>query len=115
MFLVTIFAGVPWKLLFKTEEGAKKAFEALTAHDTNNAQIEDDFGSTFCTANISGIAAIVLEDLSKSIMAQVELGLHQARAQAKAQTMAIADPTISAAIRAQGMGGGPAVYRPGMA
>lgn len=115
MFSLTIFAGMPWKLLFSDEARAKEAFEMLTNSPSSAIQFVDDFGSSFCAATPTAVTAVILEDLDKSQMAQVEMGLHQARTQAKAQTMAMADPKLAAAIRAQQMGaGGPAVYRPGM-
>lgn len=114
MFSLTIFAGMPFKLLFNDEARAKEAFDLLTNAPSPVIQFVDDFGSSFCVAVPTAITAVVLEDLDKSVMAAVEMGLHNARAQAKAQKLAMADPVIAASLRAQGQGG-PAVYRPGMA
>ena len=108
MFSLTIVFGpspVPWVLLFKTSEAANTAVAcAKDATATDEAVIiSDDYGQH---VQIRGkaIHGYMLEDMELSKLAHIEQGLHRARTQAKAQTMASADPVLKAAAM---MGGAP--------
>lgn len=112
MHSLTICLGLTsWTLLFKTEERSKSAYELFSNPLVENLIVTDDFGQCI-NAKASSIHGFVLEDMETSQGAAVERGLHQARAQAKAQERAMADPIIKESIRRQQMG--PAVYQPGM-
>lgn len=106
--------GTIWTLLYKTEEKAGQCYGAYTeakvlGKDGGPLIGSDDFGQAF-SLDITQIHGVLLEDMDLSQMAQVERGLHQARAQAKAQTRAMADPVIKESLRAQQQG--PAVMSP---
>ena len=102
-------AATIWTLLFKDEESAKKAY-LNTSEPAGVFACTDDFGQTVLL-DTKEIKGALLEDMDISVNALVERGLHQARAQAKAQVRAMADETIKSATRAQNQG--PAVYTPG--
>lgn len=104
-------AGTVWTLLFKSQE----SFDAASAKSMKHPGIEthyvmeDDFGQII-TVRHEHLIASLLEDMDLSQMAQVERGLHQAKAQAKAQERAMADPVILQSLRRQQQG--PAVMSP---
>lgn len=110
MFSLTIVFGpspVPWVLLFKTEEAIKAAglmFDAAI----DNVLLHDDFGQKIVLQKKS-VHGIMLEDMELSKLAHIEQGLHRARTQAKAQSMATNDPVLKAAAM---MGGAP-MLQPG--
>jgi len=108
MFSLTLALGnVSWRLLYKEEEKAQQAF-ALTRHrDGSITFLEDDFGQKIHYP-LASFTGSLLEDLEKTKMAHVELGLHQARVQAAAQKAAQADPGL----RANAMMNGPSVLSP---
>lgn len=97
--------GTIWNFLFKTAESLDKARNSPVID--GQLVFCDDFGQSV-NVKQSEIHGVMVEDLEQSQMGQVERGLHNARTQAKAQTRALADPSLAAAIRAQG----PAVHSP---
>lgn len=101
--------GTVWTLLFKEPERALEMHDALLDLTVEITTIADDFGQKISMRG-ELISAMLLEDLDISQMASIERGLHQARAQAKAQTRAMADPVIKESLRAQQQG--PAVMSP---
>lgn len=105
--------GTTWTLLFKEEEKAAALYNnyVRAANNVDRAMLvgSDDFGQAFAI-NIDLVNGIMLEDMDLSQMAQVERGLHQAKAQAKAQERAMADPVILQSLRRQQQG--PAVMSP---
>lgn len=113
MHLLTIIFGptpTPWALLFQKSETAELTFHELRkAWETKKEFIEifDDFGQTINLV-ISSLHGFMLEDMEKSKLAHIERGLHQARTQARAQQMAVADPILKAAA----LGQGPAILQP---
>lgn len=110
MFAVNVALGnTCWRLLFKTEEKAKLAFENLKPLAINTATItvEDDFGQ-MCSAVASSIHGLMFEDLDKAKMANVALYIHQQHVQLMATKAAQADP----ALRASSIMNGPAIHQP---
>jgi hypothetical protein len=111
MFSLTIaFGETPtmWRLLFKTEEVANSAVNALSTAAGNNMSasvIIDDFGQR-CTILAIGLKGWILEDLDQSRLAGVEMMLHNARTQAQAQVQARQEPALRSA------GQGPSVFVP---
>jgi len=101
--------GTIWTLLFKEEERAKSVFALLVGADGGALATVDDFGQQILIRP-EEVRGMLLEDMDLSLMAQVERGLHQARAQGKAQERAMADPVIAQSLRRQQMG--PAVMSP---
>lgn len=107
--------GTSWRLLFKERGTATIAAERCQTALGNNSlamkpadsavELEDDFGQ-IASIPAAGIHGIMLEDLDQSKQAGIELGLHQARAQADMQNAAKADPKIMAHARAQNQGPG---------
>lgn len=111
MFSLTIVFGpspVPWVLLFKDEAKARSVLTADAADPSEFFDCVDDFGQQVHLRS-SSIHGVMLEDMEQSKLAHIEQGLHRARTQAKAQTLASADPTLRAA---QAMGGAP-MLQPG--
>ena len=103
-------AATIWTLLFKEETAAKAAYASAKGVSPLLFSVTDDFGQAIAL-DVREIKGLLLEDMDISVNALVERGLHQARAQAKAQVRAMADETIKSAARAQNQG--PAVYTPG--
>lgn len=112
MYCVTIALGnTAWRLMFKTEEAATDAYILSMRPDSPEnpmgISIQDDFGQRF-SARVASIHGVMLEDLDKAKMANVELFLHQQRVQAMATKAAQADPGL----RANAMMNGPAILDP---
>lgn len=111
MFSLTIVFGpgpTAWQLLFKNGDAAEIAKASLYTKDgINDISIYDDFGH-IASVSKNSLHGVMLEDMELSKMAHVELALHQARTQSKAQTMAQADPALR---MSQGMNG-PAMLSP---
>jgi hypothetical protein len=113
MFSLTICFGpasTPWILLFKEEEKAKAIYNdyvscSVLPSGNNSVIAADDFGQAVAIP-LSQINGMMLDDMDQSKQAYIERGLHNARAQARAQQLAAADPTIRAAAQ------GPAVMSP---
>jgi hypothetical protein len=109
MFSLTICFGpanTPWILLFKEEEKAKTVYNDYVSSKIEGALdgaliAADDFGQAIAMP-ISKINGMMLDDMDQSQLAYIERGLHNARAQAKAQQRAGADPTLRAAAMSQG-------------
>lgn len=107
MFCLNIALGnTSWRLLYKSEEPTKKAFELISNPIIENLILDDDFGQRFC-AKASSIHGFMIEDLDKTKMAHVEMALHQQRTQITAQKMAETDPGLRAARHP-----GPAIIEP---
>ena len=112
MFQITITfgsVGTQWALLFREESLARAVWQKLSLDGTPQICIDDDFGQSvqIKRAIISGI---MFEELEKSQLAHIEIGLHRARVQARAQQMAASDPVLRTA---QQFGPrGPAVMTP---
>lgn len=99
MYSLSIAIGaMSWRMLYQDEEKAKAAYTALKDTTVPNVEISDEYGQigTFKTA-MNGLGAIMLEDMEKSKMAEIDLALHRQRLQLLAQKMAAADPAIRAA------------------
>ena len=109
MFSITIALGnVSWRLLYKSEESAAHATSIIqdTKH-LSEIRVDDDFGHSL-TVPTKSLHGILVEDLDKTKMAHVELGLHQARIQAAANKAGQADPGL----RASAMTNSPGVLTP---
>ena len=127
MWLINIaFGSSTCALLFKTEEAAKAAWEIVSKPTTNVGPdavdsyqlgrgspfwkpilVSDDFGRHCFVNNILGAT---LEDMNAAQEGQIEVGLHQARGQVKAQQRGSADPIIQNAQRMHAQG--PAILSP---
>lgn len=110
MFGVNISTGnVVWRLLYRTEEKARAAFENLTPHNMApiHVTVEDDYGQ-ICTMINTAIKGLMFEDFDKAKLANVELFLHQQRTNAMANKAAQTDP----ALRANALMNGPPVISP---
>lgn len=101
MFALTISfgpQGTMWRLLYKTEETAQRAY-AVTER-VPNPYLEDDFGQKL---HVHGqVHGIMLEDMEQSKLANIEMALHNARTQAGAQTRAANDPILKSAQMTRG-------------
>lgn len=118
MFSLTICFGPAatiWTMLFKEEEKAATFYDAYINTPVSHTDdripltVTDDFGQR-AVIDLNQIHSVMLEDMEVSQMAAIERGLHQARTQAKAQSRAMADPALKAAM----LGQGPAVHSPFM-
>ena len=96
-----------WTLMFKTEETCEAAWAVLTS-EAKSVGVLDDFGQIIQVER-SCIAALLREDLDQSLMAYAARALHNTRAQAKAQTMAMSDPALKVAAISRGS---PAIHSP---
>lgn len=110
MFCITVALGnVSWRLVYKDEERAREIWETLSKispEPKTALKFEDDFGQ--CLVGIfDSIHGLMFEDLEKSALADIELRLHNARIQAKAQKLASADPSLRPP-----MMGNPAILNP---
>lgn len=113
MHSVTIYFGTantPLILLFKEEEKAKTIYNEYVSTRMAGAEsgaliAADDFGQALALP-LEQVNGMLLDDMELSQQAYIERGLHNARAQAKAQQRAAGDPTIRAAAQ------GPAVMSP---
>lgn len=102
MFSLSIALGsITWQLLYNKEEDANKAYDELAVCDT--IVLIDDFGQRF-RAERTDVHGCLLEDMDKSALARIELGLHNMRMQIKGGQMADNDPAIKEARRRQSMG-----------
>jgi|SRR5208337_3440856 len=110
MYSLTVTFGpgpTVWRFLFRDKARAE-GYNAIPSMMPNqDLRIEDDFGQCgdIKAAQIHGR---MLENLDESLIAYVEMALHNARVQAKAQSRAEGDPTINMQRR------GPAVLTPNM-
>lgn len=124
MFQITLFVGpqgAALGLLFNDEELARSAaaqFSALLSALPNNVGIQvatacltiaDQYGQEISVA-AGDLHGVILENLTESAQAHIERGLHQARTQAKAESMAASDPILRSA--QYGRANGPAVLQP---
>jgi hypothetical protein len=110
-----------WRLMFTSEENALRAWSIFNGAptqlplapvklDTSDAArsmewhrnptpsqdvatITDDYGQT-CAVKLSDIKGLMLEDMDRSQLGDIEMRLHGARTQAKAQTRAQSDPSL---------------------
>ena len=99
-----------WVLLYQTEEAARATWEAFASCPKDGvANLVDEFGQETVIER-SRVAGAMFEDLSKSMMAHVEKGLHNARTQAKAEQIAINDPILKTAAMAKQRG--PGIFSP---
>lgn len=112
MFSLSIMVGAgQWRLLFKTEEKAFEAHNALSLPGTSETRVElrDDYGQRM-TVNLASVHAFMLEDMRQSKLASVELALNEGRIRNAAMKAAQTDPELREATRGQG----PSVITPNM-
>lgn len=110
MFCVNVALGnTCWRLLFKTEEKAKAAFDNLKPlpMNTGTVVVEDDFGQV-CSATSGSVHGLMFEDLEKAKMANVELQLYQQRVQSMVTKAIQSDPGLRGGLAM----GGPPVLTP---
>ena len=109
MFCISIALAdnpVTWTLLYKTREsaeGSRNCFKLCGKNDTVN--LVDDFGQE-AVIERPRVAGMLFEDLDQSMLAHIERGLHNARTQAKAESIAMNDPVLKAAAMAKQRGPG---------
>jgi len=112
MFSLTVVFGTPatpLTLLYHTEDAAKKAWQGSNVGDM--LYFADEFGQQASIARTS-IHGVLLEDMDKSALVKVEMGLHNMRTQIKANSAGKADPAIAAHLRTQQQQG-PGMITPG--
>ena len=110
MYSLTITFGpgpTVWRFLFRTKERAETCNALASIVPGSDMHIEDDFGQ-IGDIKAPTIHGRMLENLDESLVAYVEMALHNARVQSKAQQRAEGDPTINRQMR------GPAVLTPNM-
>lgn len=99
-----------WTLLYQNEDSAKIAWRSYLSAIVNDViTLDDDFGQT-ANFSRSSVAGAMFEDMDKSMLAHVERGLHNARTQAKAETIALNDQGLKSAALAKQRG--PAIFSP---
>ena len=109
MFLLTIkFKNDPstWGLMFQTHEDMLRKWANANAGTTYI--LDDDFGQ-HVEIPVDSVAGVMLEDTSKSMLAQIERSLHHYRTQAKGNQLAMNDPVLKTAAMTRG---GPALFDP---
>lgn len=92
-------AGSPvmWKLVFRAEENAIKAYGSIReAGDHDIVELRDDFGQTVL-AHLDRVAGVMLENLEESKLAHIEMQLYEAKARAAATKRAQSDPELRTA------------------
>ena len=110
MFSLTICfgpQGTMWQLLFRTKEKIETEIKCLRDGD-DQLLIADDFGQTVTVAYRS-IHAWMIEDMTQSKVARIDLALHAARTQAEAQIQAESDQMLKSVRARQN---GPALINP---
>ena len=115
MFCLTVTfgnAGTTWALLFKTLGAAESAYARfdvmhLQHHAATPIAVEDDFGQR---VRIPGneVKGLMLDDMSQSQAARIEMGLYQQKTVARGNKLAQTDPELRHSAQ------GPAVLTPGM-
>jgi hypothetical protein len=114
MYSLTVIFGpetTSLRFLFRKKEAMEAMMHLRIASPNTEWKVSDDFGQT-AEFKAGIIHAVVAEDLSSSLMAAVEMGLHQARVQAKAQEMAQQDPMLRNMARGGGNSRGPGIISP---
>ena len=110
MYSLTVTFGpgpTVWRFLFRTKERADSYNAVHSMMPSQDLHIEDDFGQTGDIKALQ-IHGRMLENMDESMLAYVEMALHNARVQSKAQSRAEGDSTINLQRR------GPAVLTPTM-
>lgn len=110
MYSLTVTFGpgpTVWRFLFRTKERAESYSAVSSMIPNNDLHIEDDFGQVG-DIKAPTIHGRMLENMDELLLAYVEMALHNARVQSKAQTRAESDPALNRMTR------GPAVLTPGM-
>jgi hypothetical protein len=115
MFSMTIVfgaSGVPWTLLFKSEEAFNSAKASYEMSPPGSIiRMNDDYGQQ-AAIDRNSIHGVLFEDLSKSKLALIERALHQDRVNIEANSMRKADPAILNAMREQAGQRAPGVITP---
>lgn len=103
MYSLSIAIGMmSWRMLYQDEARAKEAYEKLKDTTVPTIEIADDYGQ-IGTFKPMACPALMLEDMDKSKMAEVDMALHRQKVQMLAQKMAAADPAIRAAQMGAGL------------
>ena len=108
MYSLTVTFGpgpTVWRFLYRTKEKAESYNAMPGIMPTQDWHIEDDFGQV-ADIKAPAVHARMLENMDESLLAYVEMALHNARIQSKAQSRAEGDQTINPRSR------GPAVLTP---
>ena len=105
MYSLSIAIGaMSWRMLYQDEEKAKTAYAALKDTTVPAVEIADDYGQVGVFKTGMGVLpAVMLEDMDKSKMAEIDIAIHRQKVQMLAQKMAAADPAIRAAQMGAGL------------
>ncbi len=103
MYSLSIAIGMmSWRMLYQNEDRAKAAYAALKETTVPTIEITDDYGQVGMFKPMA-LPALMLEDMDKSKMAEVDMALHRQKTQMLAQKMAAADPAIRASMAGAGL------------
>ena len=99
MFSVSVFYGETGQqqcaLMYRAVQEAERVFTTLT-EGVGDTVLTDDYGFRILVRR-DAIKAVIFEDMERAKMFYIERALHQARVNAKLQSMAQADPALKAA------------------
>lgn len=103
IYVVVVHCGLPapLNLRFRTSEQASTIADRMVSTQ-GPVSASDDFGQMI-SLHGSAVEAVVLLSIAEDLAAQGELSLMQARANARTQMRANADPELQAAARMQQM------------
>ena len=118
MFTITVvFGNVSAALMYRDRDVAQRSWSALTKNipidrypaitSSEELTISDEFGRSIYLPT-GMLYGAILEDMNSSTEATIEISMHNARTQVKAQKRASSDPEL----RAAQMGHGPSVLTP---
>lgn len=102
--ITVVFGSSGTQFFYSDRANAERAFDSLEAAKKaqgTTVSIADEYGQRACL-DVAAIHGYVLENLEESKLAHIELGLHQARMQAKANEMGRVDPVLRTAAMHQG-------------
>lgn len=103
MFSLTIALGnVAWQLLYTEQAKAEEAYSFLTG-EAETIGLADDFGQRLQVRR-ENIDGCLFEDLDKSALARIEMGIHMEKLKVRAGQMAENDPVLKQARMRASMG-----------
>jgi hypothetical protein len=89
-------------MVYQSEDAAREAFGRWTKEQVQEefpVHIEaDQYGTTVCLFGGGPLEAVMMQDAGRAADGGIELGLLQARSQAKAQRLASADPMLQRSV-----------------
>lgn len=107
MHTISVWFGqspMPWTLVYNDHEKADTQYRNFLNPDVPATTVEfsDDYGQKLFLDR-TNVLGVLLEDIKQSALAKIEMGLHNARTQAQAQSRAQGDQVL----RLNGAGGPP--------